>query len=265
MASGDCSIGCNLFYELQLAISVRGECVNFVCKTFTINCNRSLSAYKCTQRQTHIQAYTLRYSLCEVYDLSGPLHCPRILNCLPGFIELFDLVVSLSCIQRLNSHATCNSPTPPSPLGHIHLVLFTAHALHLVLMYLHPFVISYVRLNIFCQNLPNSAANTRHTLSHPRTPSIHKHTHTLAGNEALTFAPSIDIYYTGYMYMHPSVSMAISSMTARCIALISSSFYLSQLSCMQIRFTCFAVVSHNLSLSLSLSHPFLLRLLSQYY
>lgn len=40
----DFSIGCNLFYELQLAISVRGECVNFVCKTFTINCNRSLSA-----------------------------------------------------------------------------------------------------------------------------------------------------------------------------------------------------------------------------
>lgn len=73
--------------------------------------------------------------------------------------------------------------------------------------------------------------------------------------------------------MHPSVSVSVSkvvsSMTARCIALISSSFYLSQLSCMQIRFTRFAVVSHTLSLSLypsiSLSHPFLLRLLSQYY
>lgn len=43
--------------------------------------------------------------------------------------------------------------------------------------------------------------------------------------------------------VHPSVSMSISSMTARCIALISSSFYVSQRSCMQIRLTCFAAVS----------------------
>lgn len=113
--------------------------------------------------------------------------------------------------------------------------------------------------------LPKFAKLCSQYTAHTLTPAIHKHTHThtLAGNEALTFAPSIDIYYTGYMYMHPSVSVAVSSMTARCIALISSSFYLSQLSCMQIRFTCFAEVSHNLSLSLS--HPFLLRLLSQYY
>lgn len=251
VASGDCSIGCNLFYELQLAISVRGECVNFVCKTFTINCNRSLSAYKCTQRHTGIHTEILTVlSIRLVWSSALSTH-----------IKLFARVywtiwfgckfVMHSATQQSCHMQLAHTPFPPwpHPFSAIHCTcssfgidVFTS-------------VCNFLRAPEYI--LPKFAKLCSQYTAHTLTPAIHKHTHThtLAGNEALTFAPSIDIYYTGYMYVYASIcicSCIIYDCTLYCFNFVIILPVAAQLHANSLHLLCWSL-PQPLSLSLSFS------------